>query len=87
MALPIDYATLRMIWWGLVGIVLIGFDALPEALAKVRDGELTATIEQFPGKQSAIGVERPARPTILIAMGHAGPRLGRARERRACLAS
>ena len=41
----------------LKGIVIIGFDALPEALAKVRDGELTATIEQFPGKQSAIGVD------------------------------
>jgi len=41
----------------LKGIVIIGFDALPEALAKVRDGELTATIEQFPGKQSAIGVQ------------------------------
>ncbi len=39
------------------GIAIIGFDALPEALAKVRDGELTATIEQFPGKQSAIGVD------------------------------
>src|SRR5271166_4942414 len=36
----------------LKGITIIGFDALPEALAKVRDGELTATIEQFPGKQS-----------------------------------
>ena len=31
-------------------IVIIGFDALPEALAKVRDGELTATIEQFPAQ-------------------------------------
>ena len=41
----------------LKGIVIIGFDALPEALAKVRDGELTATIEQLPGKQSAIGVD------------------------------
>ncbi len=41
----------------LKGIAIIGFDALPEALAKVRDGELTATIEQFPGKQSAIGVQ------------------------------
>jgi inositol transport system substrate-binding protein len=40
----------------LKGVVIIGFDALPEALAKVRDGELTATIEQFPGKQSATGV-------------------------------
>jgi len=42
---------------GLTGIVIIGFDALPEALAQVRDGGLTATIEQFPGKQSAIGVQ------------------------------
>ena len=41
----------------LKGIVIIGFDALPEALAQVRDGGLTATIEQFPGKQSALGVQ------------------------------
>lgn len=33
-------------------IVIIGFDALPEALASVRDGGLTATIEQTPGEQS-----------------------------------
>ena len=38
-------------------VVIIGFDALPEALGKVRDGELTATIEQFPAKQSAMGVQ------------------------------
>ena len=36
----------------LTGIAIIGFDALPEALAQVRDGGLTATIEQFPGEQS-----------------------------------
>jgi len=30
---------------------------LPEALAKVRDGELAATIEQFPAKQSATAVD------------------------------
>jgi len=41
----------------LKGVTIIGFDALPEALAKVRDGEMTATIEQFPGKQSATGVQ------------------------------
>ncbi len=41
----------------LQGIAIIGFDALPEALAQVRDGGLTATIEQFPGKQSAMGVD------------------------------
>ena len=38
-------------------IVIIGFDALPETLGKIRDGEITATIEQFPGKQSATGVD------------------------------
>ena len=33
-------------------IAILGFDALPEALASVRDGGLTATIEQSPGAQS-----------------------------------
>ena len=42
---------------GLSGITIIGFDALPEALAQVRDGGLTATIEQFPGQQSSLGVQ------------------------------
>ena len=37
---------------GIDEVVIIGFDALPEALAAVRDGGLTATIEQFPGEQS-----------------------------------
>ena len=41
----------------LKGVAIIGFDALPEALVKVRDGELAATIEQFPAKQSAWGVD------------------------------
>jgi inositol transport system substrate-binding protein len=41
----------------LKGIAIIGFDALPEALAQIRDGGLTATIEQFPGQQSATGVQ------------------------------
>ena len=41
----------------LSGIAIIGFDALPEALAQVRDGGLIATIEQFPGQQSAMGVQ------------------------------
>jgi ribose transport system substrate-binding protein/inositol transport system substrate-binding protein len=42
---------------GLKGIAIIGFDALPEALAQVRDGGLTATIEQFPAKQCAMAVD------------------------------
>lgn len=33
-------------------IRIIGFDALPEALASVRDGGLAGTVEQFPGGQS-----------------------------------
>ena len=39
-------------------IMVIGYDALPEALAKIRSGELTATIEQSPGKQvrTAMGI-------------------------------
>jgi inositol transport system substrate-binding protein len=41
----------------LKGIAIIGFDALPEALAQVRDGGLTATIEQFPAKQSSQAVQ------------------------------
>jgi len=40
----------------LENIAIIGFDALPEALAQVRDGGLTATIEQFPGEQSRTAV-------------------------------
>ena len=38
-------------------IVIIGFDALPEALGSVRDGGLTATIEQFPGGQSRTAMQ------------------------------
>jgi ribose transport system substrate-binding protein/inositol transport system substrate-binding protein len=41
----------------LKGIVIIGFDALPETLGKIRDGEITATVEQFPAKQSATAVQ------------------------------
>ncbi len=33
-------------------VQVIGFDALPEALAAVRDGSLAGTVEQFPGGQS-----------------------------------
>ena len=35
----------------------VHFDALPEALASVRDGGLHATIEQFPGGQSSTAVK------------------------------
>lgn len=37
----------------LVGkVVVIGFDALPEALLAVKNGEMTGTVEQLPGGQS-----------------------------------
>jgi inositol transport system substrate-binding protein len=39
-------------------VALIGFDALPEALARVKDGSLTATVEQFPGLQSSKAVDK-----------------------------
>jgi inositol transport system substrate-binding protein len=32
-------------------VLVVGYDALPEALAKIRSGDQTATIEQSPGKQ------------------------------------
>jgi len=39
---------------GLEGqIAILGFDALPEAIARVADGGLAGTVEQFPGGQSA----------------------------------
>ncbi|MBI5667794.1 MAG: substrate-binding domain-containing protein, partial [Chloroflexi bacterium] len=37
----------------LVGeVVVLGFDALPEALLSIQAGELTGTVEQFPGGQA-----------------------------------
>ena len=41
----------------LTDVVTLGFDALPEALVQVRDGSLTATVEQFPGGQSRGAVQ------------------------------
>jgi ABC-type sugar transport system substrate-binding protein len=40
-----------------LNIAIIGFDALPEALASVRDGGLLATIEQMPGGQSRLAMD------------------------------
>ena len=42
----------------LVGkVALVGFDALPEALGEVKEGNLTATIEQKPGAHSRRAVD------------------------------
>jgi ABC-type sugar transport system substrate-binding protein len=50
-------------------IDILGFDALPEALASVRDGGLTGTIEQWPGGQSSTAT----RIAVLAARGCAQP--------------
>jgi inositol transport system substrate-binding protein len=41
---------------GYTDVKIYGFDALPEALAAVRDGVLAGTVEQFPGEQSRTAV-------------------------------
>lgn len=41
---------------GFNDVKIYGFDALPEALAAVRDGKLAGTVEQFPGEQSRTAV-------------------------------
>ena len=41
----------------LTGIKIYGFDALPEALARIKDGSLAGTVEQFPGEQSRIAMD------------------------------
>ena len=61
----------------LIGKVkLIGFDALPEALGQIREGNMTATIEQFPGGQSQKALDilvkflregaKPPEPVVLL---------------------
>jgi ABC-type sugar transport system substrate-binding protein len=57
-------------------IVVLGFDALPEALLSIQEGDLEGTVEQFPGGQSrtamqvavlhARGCAEPPQPVILI---------------------
>ena len=60
-------------------IPIIGFDALPEALQAIQDGTLEATIDQWPGQQTAGAMEllvnylrdgtEPAEHTTLIEPG------------------
>ncbi|MEF2546665.1 substrate-binding domain-containing protein [Aurantimonas sp. E1-2-R+4] len=40
-----------------LNVPVLGFDALPEALASIRDGGLAATVEQFPGGQSSTALQ------------------------------
>jgi ABC-type sugar transport system, periplasmic component len=57
-------------------VTTVGFDAIDDALQSIRDGVLTGTIEQFPGKQASMGFEvlydfvskgkKPASDLVLI---------------------
>ncbi|MDQ3694097.1 MAG: substrate-binding domain-containing protein [Chloroflexota bacterium] len=38
-------------------LAVVGFDALPEALVAIRDGQMAATIEQFPGEQATTALD------------------------------
>jgi ABC-type sugar transport system substrate-binding protein len=38
-------------------LAVIGFDALPEALVAIQDGQMAATIEQFPGQQATAALD------------------------------
>ena len=41
---------------GITGVPVVGFDALPPALEAVAEGTMTATVEQWPGRQVAGGL-------------------------------
>ncbi len=57
-------------------VITVGFDAIDDALQSIRDGVLTGTIEQFPGKQASTGFQvlydyvakgqKPANELVLI---------------------
>lgn len=68
---------------GFTNVKIYGFDALPEALAAVRDGTMAGTVEQFPGEQSRTAVRiavdyvrngtEPPEPVVLITPIVIGP--------------
>jgi inositol transport system substrate-binding protein len=43
---------------GISGVKVLGFNATPEALARVRDGEMAATVEQSPGRQARAALQQ-----------------------------
>jgi inositol transport system substrate-binding protein len=43
---------------GLSGVKVLGFNATPEALARVRDGQLAATVEQSPVRQARAALQQ-----------------------------
>jgi ABC-type sugar transport system substrate-binding protein len=40
-------------------VMVVGFDARPEGLAAVRNGEMAATVEQLPGEQVESSMTAP----------------------------
>jgi ABC-type sugar transport system substrate-binding protein len=62
-----------------IDVPIVGFDALPEALHAIQDGTLTATVDQWPGRQTAGAMEvlvnflrdgtKPEQHTTLIEPG------------------
>jgi len=45
---------------GITGVKVLGFNATPEALARVRDGSLAATVEQSPARQARAALDQLA---------------------------
>jgi inositol transport system substrate-binding protein len=43
---------------GITGVKVLGFNATPEALARVRDGEMAATVEQSPARQARAALQQ-----------------------------
>jgi inositol transport system substrate-binding protein len=43
---------------GISGVNVLGFNATPEALARVRDGQLAATVEQSPARQARAALQQ-----------------------------
>ena len=43
---------------GIAGVKVLGFNATPEALARVRDGEMAATVEQSPARQARAALQQ-----------------------------
>ncbi len=57
MELPLDYETLKIIWWGLVGILLIGFAATDrDGLARIEGDRFLLTAAGRPFARTVAAV-------------------------------
>jgi inositol transport system substrate-binding protein len=43
---------------GISGVKVLGFNATPEALARLRDGQMAATVEQSPARQARAALQQ-----------------------------